>query len=160
MTPQDQNFLGYVFGGVILKMMDQIAYIAAAKHCNNNCVTASFDRVDFKDHIYVGEIVVMEASVNYVGHTSMEVGIKVYAENPKTGKIRHTNSSYVTMVAIDGKGHSKKVPGLILKTSEEKRRFAEGKKRYQERKNRTSKKVVCSQPFYEEKIWLRNAAQP
>lgn len=134
MTPQDQNFLGFVFGGVILKLMDQIAYIAAAKHSNSPCVTASFDGVDFKDHIYVGELLTMEASVNYVGKSSMEIGIKVTAENPKTGKKRHTNSSYVTMVAIDKKGNPKAVPALIPETKKEIERYKKAEKRYKERK--------------------------
>ena len=139
MMPSDQNFLGFIFGGVILKLMDHIAYICARKHCNSNCVTASFDRVDFKKPVFVGEIVTMHASVNYVGKTSMEIGIKVCAESLEKGTKRHTNSSYVTMVAIDSKGKPKQVPSLIPETKEEKRRFKDGEKRYKERKAKLSK---------------------
>lgn len=134
MTPQDQNFLGYVFGGVILKLMDQIAYVSAARHSGSYCVTASFDRVDFKEHIHVGELVTLKSSVNYAGKTSMEIGVRVEAEDPKTGKIRHTNSGYITMVAIDAKGAPREVPPLKPKTTEEKRRFKQGEQRYKMRK--------------------------
>lgn len=136
MTPQDQNFLGYVFGGVILKLMDQIAYVSAARHCGNYCVTASFDRVDFREHIHVGELITLKSSVNYVGKTSMEVGIRVEAEDPQTGKVRHTNSCYVTMVAIDKKGNPTEVPPLKPETPDEKRRYKEGEQRYKLRKKR------------------------
>lgn len=136
MTPQDQNFLGYVFGGVILKLMDQIAYVSAARHSDSYCVTASFDRVDFKEHIHVGELITLKSSVNYVGKTSMEIGIRVEAEDPKTGKIRHTNSSYVTMVAIDEHGDPREVPPIKPETADEKRRYKEGEERYKLRKKR------------------------
>lgn len=134
MMPSDQNFFGFIFGGVILKMMDHIAYVCARKHSSSNCITASFDRVDFKEPIHVGELVTMVASINYVGRSSMEIGIKVYAEDLKTGKTRHTNTSYVTMVAIDEKGNPHPVPRLIPETAEEKRRYAEAEKRYLARK--------------------------
>lgn len=134
MTPQDQNFLGYVFGGVILKLMDQIAYVSAARHSGSYCVTASFDRVDFKEHIHVGELLTLKSCVNYVGKTSMEVGVRVEAEDPKTGKVRHTNSGYVTMVAIDEHGDPCDVPPLKPETAVEKRRFKDGEKRYKARK--------------------------
>lgn len=134
MTPQDQNFLGYVFGGVILKLMDQIAYVSAARHSGKYCVTASFDRVDFKEHIHVGELLTLKSCVNYVGKTSMEVGVRVEAEDPKTGKIRHTNSGYVTMVAIDKKGNPTSVPAIQPETADEKRRYREGEIRYKMRK--------------------------
>ena len=136
MTPTDLNFLGFVFGGTILKLMDNIAYICAKRHSNSDCITASFERVDFRDHIYVGELVTLSASVNYVGKTSMEIGIRVCAENLTTNDVRHTNSSYVTMVAIDKKGKPQAVPALIPETLEEKRRYKEGEKRYKERKKR------------------------
>lgn len=136
MRPQDQNFLGFIFGGVILSLMDQIAYISARRHCSSNCVTAAFDAIDFKDHIYVGELLTLNASVNYAGTTSMEVGIKVFAENLKDNTTRHVTSGYVTMVAVDDKGKPRKIPPLLPETPDEKRRFKEGEKRYNERKKR------------------------
>lgn len=136
MTPQDQNFFGFVSGGLILKMMDQIAYICSRKHSGSNCITASFDHVNFKQPIHVGELVTMMASVNFVGRTSMEIGIKILAENLQTGKTRHTCSGYVSMVAINQKGHPIRIPRLLPQTTEEKRRYQEGKKRYLTRKKR------------------------
>ena len=138
-TPNDLNFSGFVFGGVILKLIDHAAYVCAHKHAGGNCITASFDRVDFKEPIYVGELVTMHASVNFVGHTSMEIGVKVTAENLKTNKIRHTNTSYVTMVAVDTHGKPKEVPGITPETKDEKRRYKEGEKRYKERKRRSTR---------------------
>lgn len=140
MAPIDQNFLGFIFGGAILKLMDNIAYICAKRHSNSDCITASFERVDFRDHIYVGELVTLSASVNYVGSTSMEIGISVCAENLTTNKIRHTNSSYVTMVAIDKHGNPTRVPPLIPESQEEKRRYKEGEERYSSRKKRLNNK--------------------
>lgn len=134
MTPQDQNFLGYVFGGAILKLMDQIAYVSAARHSGKYCVTASFDRVDFKEHVHVGELLTLKSCVNFVGKTSMEVGVRIEAEDPKTGKVRHTASGYVTMVAIDKNGKPTTVPQIIPETEDEKRRYREGQIRYKMRK--------------------------
>jgi len=136
MTPQDQNFLGYVFGGVILKLMDQIAYVSAAKHAGSYCVTAAFDRVDFKEHVHVGELLTMQSCVNFTGKTSMEVGIRVTATNPQTGKSRNTSTSYVTMIAIGKNGKPKNIPPIIPQTPEEKQRWKEGEKRYKDRKKR------------------------
>ena len=134
MTPAEQNFKGLVFGGVILKMIDQIAYICARKHCRRYCVTASIDRVDFKEPIRVGELVTVVASLNYAGRTSMEIGVKVFAECLNTGKIRHTNTSYVVMVAVDDDGSPVEVPRVIPHTTIEKRRYKEAEKRYKARK--------------------------
>ena len=134
MTPQDQNFLGYVFGGAILKLMDQIAYVSAARNSGKYCVTASFDRVDFKEHVHVGELLTLKSSVNIVGKTSMEVGVRIEAKDPKTGNVRHTASGYVTMVAIDKNGNPTKVPAITPETDDEKRRYREGQIRYKMRK--------------------------
>ena len=129
MMPQDANNLGHIFGGVILSMMDKTAAIAAFRHSRASVVTASIDRVDFREPIHLGDLVVMKASVNYVGRTSMEVGVRVEAEELLTGRHRHTNSCYLTFVAVDRDGRPIEVPGLIPETPDEKRRFEAAKER-------------------------------
>lgn len=124
MMPQDANNLGHVFGGVIMSMMDKTAAVAACRHARQPCVTVSIDRVDFREPIYVGDLVVMQASVNTVGRTSMEVGVRVQAEDLFTGKRRHTNSCYLTFVAVDEQGRPVEVPALIPETPDEQRRYA------------------------------------
>lgn len=101
MTPDMANFMGNVHGGDLLKLLDRVAYTCAARYTGTEIVTLSVDRVLFKEPIHVGELVTFSAQINYVGHSSMEVGVKVEAEDLKTGKIRHTNSCFFTMVAID-----------------------------------------------------------
>ena len=123
MLPSNTNFSGKIHGGYILSLLDQIAFACASKFSGNYCVTASVDTVNFLKPIEVGELVTMKASVNYVGNSSMIVGIRVEAENIQTGKIKHCNSSYFTMVAKDKDGKSVQVPGLILSNLEEVRRF-------------------------------------
>jgi acyl-CoA hydrolase len=123
MMPQNGNNMGNVFGGVILSMMDKTAAIAAFRHCRANVVTASIDRVDFREAIHIGDLVVMKASVNYVGRSSMEVGVRVEAEELLTGRRRHTNSCYLTFVAVDPAGRPIEVPTLLPETPEERRRF-------------------------------------
>ncbi len=123
MLPSHTNFSGKIHGGYILSLLDQIAFACASKFSGNYCVTASVDTVDFLNPIEVGELVTMKASVNYVGTSSMIIGIRVEAENIRTGKVKHCNSSYFTMVAKDEKGKNIKVPGLILSSDEEIRRF-------------------------------------
>jgi acyl-CoA hydrolase len=122
MMPQDENIRGHVFGGAILAMLDKTAAVAAMRHCRTPCVTVSVDRVDFREPIMVGELVIMKASVNWVGRTSMEIGVRVEAENLLTGVRRHTNSCYTTFVAIDDSGKPAAVPGLICETEEDRRR--------------------------------------
>src|SRR5690242_3560209 len=124
MMPQDANNLGHIFGGVILSMMDKTAAIAAFRHCRLNVVTASIDRVDFREPIHLGDLVVMKASVNFAGRTSMEVGVRVEAEELLTGRRRHTNSCYLTFVAVDRNGRPIEVPELKPETDDEKRRYA------------------------------------
>lgn len=123
MLPSHSNFSGKIHGGYILSLMDQVAFACASKHSQHYCVTASVDKVDFLNPIDIGELVTMKASVNFVGNSSMVVGIRVEAENITTGKTKHCNSSYFTMVAKDKSGNNVKVPGLILKTTTEVRRF-------------------------------------
>jgi acyl-CoA hydrolase len=124
MMPEHANNLGHVFGGVILSMMDKCAAIAALRHSRTNVVTASIDRVDFREPIHLGDLVVMQASVNYVGRSSMEVGVRVEAEDLMTGNRRHTNSCYLTFVAVDRNGRPIEVPELIPETDDELRRNA------------------------------------
>lgn len=134
MLPSHTNFSGKIHGGYILMLMDQIAFAAASKYSGTYCVTASVDTVDFLNPIDVGELVTMKASVNYVGNSSMVVGIRVTSENIQTGKIKHCNSSYFTMVAKDTDGYNVKVPHLILTSSEEVRRFCNSLKRINQKK--------------------------
>ncbi|MHB1311771.1 MAG: acyl-CoA thioesterase [Gemmatimonadaceae bacterium] len=123
MMPQDANLLGNVFGGVVLAMMDKTAAVCAFRHARAVCVTASIDRVDFREPIHVGELLLMKASVNFAGRTSMEVGVRVDAEDLLTGSRRHTNSCYLTFVAVDGNGHPVGIPGLAPETPDERRRY-------------------------------------
>ncbi len=129
MTPNHANFLGKVFGGSILSLLDLAAYTTASRFAENVCVTASFDRVDFLQPIEVGELVTMIGSVSYVGRTSVEVTIEVYAEDIQKGSTRHTNTAHVTMVAIDAEGKPVTVPKLVCETRGEKLRFLEGRLR-------------------------------
>lgn len=129
MMPHQVNNHGHVFGGVILSMVDRAAGIASMRHAGRPCVTVSFDKVDFKEPIFTGEVVTCKARVNFVGRTSMEIGVRVEAENLFTREARHTNSCYLTFVAIDASHRPVPVPPLELETPEDERRFREGKKR-------------------------------
>mgnify|MGYP006156230809 CR=1 FL=1 len=129
MIPSYANFGGKVHGGIILSLMDKVAYVCATKHAEQYCVTASVSGVDFLAAVEVGDLVSLKASVNYVGKSSLIVGIRVISENFKTKITKHTNSSYFTFVAIDDDGKPSKVPGLILQSKNEIRRFALGKLR-------------------------------
>ena len=122
MMPEHSNNHGHVFGGVILSMMDKCAAIAAFRHSRAEVVTASIDRVDFREPILLGDLVVMQASVNYVGTTSMEVGVRVEAEDLLSGRRRHTNSCYLTFVAVDRNGRPIEVPALKPESEDEVRR--------------------------------------
>lgn len=123
MLPSHTNFSGKIHGGYILSLLDQVAFACASKFSGNYCVTASVDTVNFLKPIEVGELVTMKASVNYVGKSSMIIGIRVEAENIQTGVLKHCNSSYITMVAKDKEGNSVTVPGLIISNLNEVRRF-------------------------------------
>jgi len=132
-TPLDANLLGNVFGGVVLAAVDKIAYVCATRHAGRTTVTASFDQVDFRSPIRVGEMLTLLASVNYVGRTSIEVGVRVVAEPVSGGEARHTNSCYVTMVAIDERGNPVNVPKLVLEDEEQYRRYQDALERRQAR---------------------------
>ncbi len=139
MLPSHSNFGGKVHGGHILNLMDQIVFACASKHSQSYCVTASVNRVDFLNPIEVGELATLKASINYTGKTSMVVGVRVESENITTGEVKHCNSSYFTMVAKGEDGKNKPVPGLILKTKQDIRRFARSKERKQSAFKRDSK---------------------
>lgn len=125
MIPAYANFGGKIHGGILMSLMDKVAYACASRHAGNYCVTVSVENVDFLEPVEVGEMVTLHASVNYVGTTSMIVGIKVISEDFKKGTVKHTNTSYFTMVAKDDQGKPTPVPGLILETDDEVRRFME-----------------------------------
>lgn len=123
--PNDANPLGNILGGKVMHLIDIAAAIAAHRHSNSYVVTASVDHVDFRHPIHVGQLIVLKSSVNRVFQTSLEVGVKVFAEDVLTGERKHTSSAYVTFVALDEKGQPRPVPPLIVKTATEKRRFRE-----------------------------------
>lgn len=125
MIPSYANFGGKIHGGILLSLMDKVAYACASRHAGTYCVTVSVDKVEFLQPVEVGELVSLKASVNYVGRTSLVVGIRVEAQNIKTGLIKHTNSSFFTMVAKDDDNKPTEVPALILENKEDIKRFIE-----------------------------------
>ena len=139
MLPSHSNFSGKIHGGHILNLMDQIAFACASKHSGNYCVTASVNKVDFLNSIEVGELVTLKASVNYTGRTSMVVGLRVESENIRTGKKKHCNSSYFTMVAKDDEGNNTAIPGITLVNQDEVRRFVRNIVRQKEGRQRNSR---------------------
>jgi acyl-CoA hydrolase len=142
MMPQHANNLGHVFGGVILSMLDRVAAVSAIRHARQNCVTVSVDRVDFREPIHLGDLVVMKSSVNYVGRTSMEIGVRVDAEDLATGARRHTNSCYLTFVAIDRNHRPIAIPPIVPETEDEKRRYQAAQERRRRRlEERTAEKT-------------------
>jgi acyl-CoA hydrolase len=139
MMPQDANIQGNVYGGTILKLMDEIAGVVATRHCRKNVVTASIDQMSFLKPVYIGNLLILKASVNYVGTTSLEVGVRIEAEDLHSGGIVHTGSSYMTFVALDEKGRPSVVPEIVPETTVEKRR-------YEEARNRRAKRIESSEP--------------
>jgi len=137
MGPLDANGAGFVHGGTVMKLCDEAAGLAAVKHSRCQVVTASMDRMTFRVPIHVAELVTFQASVNAVWHTSMEVGVRVDTENPRTGKRRHSNSAYLTMVAVDEQGNPVGVPSLLATGDEELRRESEAQLR---RRNRLAER--------------------
>lgn len=126
MPPERANFTRHIHGGYILLLADRVAYACGVRYAGMDVVTLSVDQVIFKQPIAVGDLVTFHASVNFVGRTSMEIGIKVIAENLKTGETCHTNTCFFTMVAIDAEGRPQALPPLALENDTEKRRFQEG----------------------------------
>lgn len=129
MTPDNANFSGNVHGGTLLKYLDEVAYACASRYAGSYVVTLSVDQVTFRQPIHVGELVTFLATVNYTGRTSLEVGIKVVTENIREKLVRHTNSCFFTMVAIDENGTTVEVPKLIPRSEDEIRRFANAQER-------------------------------
>ena len=143
MNPQDANPAGNVHGGIIIKLIDTIAGAVATKHARANTVTASIDRLDFHNPVYVGNLLTLKASLDMVGRTSMEIGVRVESEDLITGKIRHTASAYLTFVALDKKGKPILLPPLILETREQKRRNREAMDRRKTRLFEKKKEKEC-----------------
>jgi uncharacterized protein (TIGR00369 family) len=125
MIPSYANFGGKIHGGILLSLMDKVAYACASKHSGAYCVTVSVDKVEFLQPVEVGELVSLHASVNYVGRSSMIIGIRVEAQNVKKGSIKHTNSCYFTMVAKGDDDKPQEVPKLVLENTEQIKRFIE-----------------------------------
>lgn len=126
MIPSYANFGGKIHGGILLSLMDKAAFACASKHAGSYCVTVSVDTVDFMQPIEVGELVSLNAAVHYVGKSSMLIGIHVVSENVTDSTVRNTNTSFFTMVAKDKSDKPKEVPGLILETEDEVKRFIDG----------------------------------
>jgi len=133
MNPENANPAGNVHGGDIMKLIDTAGGVAAARHARAHVVTASIDRLDFHHPVFIGDVLTLKASVNYVGKTSMEVGVRVEAENLLTGETRHTGSAYLTFVALDANKRPRQLPPLILDTDEDRHRNAEAEERRQMR---------------------------
>ena len=136
--PTDANVLGNVFGGAIMRYMDEVAAIVAWKHAGRNCVTASIDRMNFYAPVYVGNILILKGQVNYVGNTSMEIGVRIEAMDPTSKKSNHTGSCYLTYVALDEKGKPTPIPKITPQTPDEKRRFRQALARRKLRKKETA----------------------
>jgi uncharacterized protein (TIGR00369 family) len=143
MLPQDTNPAGNVHGGVIMKLIDTAAAVVASRHARSNTVTASIDRLVFHHPVFVGDVLFLKACLNMVGKSSMEVGVRVEAENYLTAEVRHTASAYLTFVALDEKGRPKEVPGLISETETEKRRYQQALMRKKSRCELRTKEDDC-----------------
>ena len=150
MGPTDANMAGFVHGGVVMKLCDEAAGIAAIRHSNLRVVTAAMDRMTFLTPIHVGELISFKATVNAAWRTSMEVGVRVEAESPRTGEVRHTNTAYLTMVALDDDGRPAPIPPLAVSSPEEIRREAEAQlrraNRLAEREEIVSQRVQAGEP--------------
>ena len=140
--PNDTNLLGNVLGGRVMHLMDMCAAMSAYKHARTAVVTASVDRLDFLAPAKMGEIMILKSSVNYTGKSSMEVGVRIESENPKTGHIHHTSSAYLTFVSLNKNGKPQKVDDIEPENKIEIRRYNEGKSRHEERKQRLRKERI------------------
>jgi acyl-CoA hydrolase len=143
MIPQDANPAGNVHGGVIMKRIDEAAGVVASRHARSNVVTVSIDRLDFHNPVYIGDLLFFKASLNMVGRTSMEIGVKVESENLRTGEVRHTASAYLTYVALNENGRPREIPPLIPETEEEVRRNREAKTRREIRLEEKRREAGC-----------------
>jgi uncharacterized protein (TIGR00369 family) len=144
MNPEDANPMGNVHGGVIMMHVDKTGGGCAIRHARKMCVTASIDRLDFHNPVFVGNLLILKASVNMVGKTSMEVGVRVEAEDLLTGEVRHTASAYLTFVALDDNGAPAEVPPLIIETEEEDRRSCEARLRRDSRLAAKEREAQCT----------------
>jgi acyl-CoA hydrolase len=145
-SPEHANILGNVHGGLIMKMVDEAGGLCALRHAQRPVVTVAIDSMRFLSPIRVGDLVTLHASLNHVGKTSMEIGVRVVAENPLSGECTHTNSAYLVYVALDDAGRPTPVPPLVLETEEERRREAEARARQQHRLARHKPDDVHSPP--------------
>ncbi len=135
MLPEDTNSAGNVHGGTIMKLADNAAFVVASRHCRSNVVTVSVDRIDFLAPVYIGDLLILNARLNWTGRASMEIGIKIEAEDLFSGSTRHVATALLTFVALDKKGHPKTVPPLILETEEDRKIFLEAAERARIRKD-------------------------
>lgn len=142
MSPQDANPAGNVHGGVIMKLIDNAGGAVAYRHARSNVVTVSIDRLNFHNPIYVGDLVTFKASINMAGKTSMDVGVRVEAEDLITGEVRHTASAYLTYVALDTHSKPKQIAPLILEGKEDERRFRQAATRKEIRKQEKEGKAT------------------
>lgn len=133
MMPEHANLAGTVHGGLIMRLCDEAGALCAMRHAQKTCVTVWMDSMTFQSPVHVGEVLQLSASINFVGHTSMEVGVKVTAEDPIRGVVTHTNSAYLVFVALGDDQRPTPVPQLLIETDEERRRFAEGQARHERR---------------------------
>ncbi|MDA8084416.1 MAG: acyl-CoA thioesterase [Nitrospiraceae bacterium] len=143
MLPQDANPAGNIHGGVIMKLIDTTAAVVASRHARANTVTASIDRLDFHHPVYIGDLLFFRACINMAGRTSMEVGVRVEAENYVTGEVRHTASAYLTFVALDKEGRPTPIPPLILENEDERRRNREASVRREARLAEKRQEARC-----------------
>lgn len=139
MQPEHANIRGNVHGGVVMKLIDEAGGLCATRHARCPAVTVAVDSLRFLSPVHVGDFVTFAAHLNWVGHTSMEVEVNVEAENLLTGEKTHTNSAYLVFVALDQAGHPVEVPGLILETEEERRRWVQGAQRQADRLSRAKR---------------------
>jgi acyl-CoA hydrolase len=137
MSITDANSAGFVHGGTVMKLCDEAAGIAAVKHCRRRVVTAAIDRMTFLHPVHVGQLLSCKATVNAVWRTSMEVGVRVEAESPLTGEVRHTSTAYLTMVVLDDDGTPTEAPPLLVETPDQQRRMREAELR---RRNRLAER--------------------
>jgi uncharacterized protein (TIGR00369 family) len=140
MMPEHANLYGQVHGGAIMKLVDEAAAIAAMRHAQRPCVTVAIDSVTFLSPVQVGQLVSCHAAVNYVGRTSIEVGVTVNAEDVLAAQVTHTNSAFCVYVALDAEGKATEVPELVLETEEERLSWEAARERQRERLARTGRR--------------------
>jgi len=147
LMPEDANVAGNVHGGVLMKHIDNAAGMVATRHARSNAVTASIDRLDFHNPAFIGNLLTLKGSLNLVGRTSMEIGVRAEAEDVLTGQVRHIASAYLTHVALDEDGRPKEVPPLILESQDEIRRNREARARREARLTEKTKEKECQRDF-------------